>query len=51
MQIPIRELKKELRDNVDGCKNTLSYDSTIVSKSVFGLFSKLINKFEKSKSY
>ena len=51
MQIPIRELKNELRDNVDKCKNTQSYDNVIVSKSVLGLFSKLINKFEKSKSY
>lgn len=51
MKIPIRELKKELRDNVNTCKSVSSYDNTIVSKSVFALFSKLINKFEKSRSY
>lgn len=51
MQIPIRDLKQELKSNSDECKNVLSYDHTIISKSVFGLFSKLINKFEKSKSY
>lgn len=51
MNIPIRELKNELKNNVDECKNTLSYDNTVVSKSIFGLFSKLINKFDKSKSY
>lgn len=51
MQIPIKELKQELRNNISECKNTLSYDNVIVSKSIFGLFSKLINKFEKSKSY
>lgn len=51
MKIPIRELKDELKNNVDICKNTYSYDNITVSKSVFGLFSKLINKFEKSKSY
>lgn len=51
MKIPIRQLKYELKNNVDECKNTYSYDNIIVSKSVFGLFSKLINKFEKSRSY
>lgn len=51
MQIPIRELKKELKYNVDKCKDTSSYDNVIVSKSVFGLFTKFINKFEKAKSY
>lgn len=51
MNIPIRELKQELKDNTDDCKNTLTYDNIIISKSIFGLFSKLINKFEKAKSY
>ena len=51
MQIPIRELKTQLRNNTEICKQTLSYDNTVVSKSIFGLFSKLINKFENSKSY
>ncbi len=51
MNIPIKELKFELRNNTDECKKITSYDNTIVSKSVFGLFTKLINKFEKSKSY
>lgn len=51
MQIPIGQLKRELRENVDECKNVYSYDNTIVSKSIFGLFSKLINKFEGTKSY
>lgn len=51
MQIPIKELKQELKNNINECKNILSYDNVIVSKSIFGLFSKLINKFEKSKSY
>lgn len=51
MQIPIAQLKKELRENVDECKNIHSYDNIIVSKSIFGLFSKLINKFERTKSY
>ncbi len=51
MQIPIRELKDELKNNVESCKSTLSYDNKTVSKSIFGLFSKLINKFEKTKSY
>ena len=43
MNIPIRELKDELRNHVDECKTTMSYDNLIISKSVFGLFSKLIN--------
>ena len=51
MQIPIRELKTQLRNNIDECKNTLSYENITVSKSIFGLFSKLINKFERTKSY
>lgn len=51
MNIPIRELKTELKNNTEECKNVTSYDNIIISKSVFGLFSKLINKFEKSKSY
>ncbi len=51
MKIPIRELKDELKNNVDECKNIYSYENVTVSKAVFGLFSKLINKFEKSKSY
>ena len=51
MKIPIRQLKDELKNNVDECKHTYSYDNITVSKSVFGLFSKLINKFEKSRSY
>lgn len=51
MKIPIRELKDELKNNVNECKNTYTYENITVSKSVFGLFSKLINKFEKSKSY
>lgn len=51
MQIPIRELKNELRNNVDECKSINTYDNLVISKSVFGLFSKLINKFEKTKSY
>lgn len=51
MNIPIKELKAELRYNTDECKKVSSYDNTIISKSVFGLFSKLINKFDKSKSY
>lgn len=51
MQIPIRELKKQLKNNTDECKKTLSYDNITVSKSIFGLFSKLINKFERTKSY
>lgn len=42
MQIPIRELKTQLRNNIDECKNTLSYENITVSKSIFGLFSKLI---------
>lgn len=51
MNIPIRELKDELRNHIDECKTTMSYDNLIISKSVFGLFSKLINKFERTKSY
>lgn len=51
MKIPISELKRELKNNADVHKKTFSYDSIIVSKSIFGLFSKLINKFEKTKSY
>lgn len=51
MNIPLRELKNELKNNVDNCKKISSYDNTVVSKSIFGLFSKLINKFEKEKSY
>lgn len=51
MNIPIRDLKDELKNNVNTCKKTWSYDNTIVSKSIFGLFSKLINKFEKEKAY
>lgn len=51
MQIPLRELKNEIKNNGDECKKISSYDNTIISKSVFGLFCKLINKFEKCKSY
>lgn len=51
MQIPIRELKNEIKNNGDECKKISSYDNTIISKSVFGLFCKLINKFDKCKSY
>lgn len=51
MQIPISKLKSELKNNVDECKNIFTYDNSTVSKSVFGLFSKLINKFERTKSY
>ena len=51
MNIPIKDLKNELKNNVDECKSTWSYDNTIVAKSVFGLFSKLIYKFDKSKAY
>lgn len=51
MNIPIKELKQELRNNVDGCKQIYSYEHVTISKSIFGLFSKLINKFEKTKSY
>lgn len=51
MKIPIGELKTELKNNVEQCKNINSYDNIIISKSIFGLFSKLINKFEKTKSY
>ena len=51
MNIPIRDLKSELKNNTDDCKHNFSYDNVIISKSIFGLFSKLINKFERTKSY
>lgn len=51
MNIPLRDLKTELKDNVEECKSVYSYDNKIVTKSIFGFFSKLINKFEKTKSY
>lgn len=51
MNIPLRELKDELKNNSEECKNINSYDNIIISKSVFGLLSRLINKFENSKSY
>lgn len=51
MNIPIRELKSELKNNIDECKQNYSYDNAIISKSIFGLFSKFINKFEHEKSY
>ena len=51
MNIPMRELKLQLKNNTDMCKATLSYDNIVISKSIFGLFSKLINKFERTKSY
>lgn len=51
MNIPLRGLKDELKNNVETCKRTPSYDNTIISKAIFGLFSKLINKFEKEKAY
>lgn len=51
MNIPLRDLKSELKNNTDECKQIFSYDNLVVSKSIFGLFSKLINKFEHTKSY
>lgn len=51
MNIPIRDLKNELKNNVEVGKRTPSYDNIVISKSIFGLFSKLINKFEKEKAY
>ncbi len=41
MQIPIRDLKQELKSNSDECKNVLSYDHTIISKSVFWVILKI----------
>lgn len=51
MNIPISDLKNELKNNINGCKSEYSYDNKTVTKSILGLFSKLINKFEKTKSY
>ena len=51
MNIPLKELKSELRNNQEHCKQEYTYDNIMVSKSIFGLFSKMINKFEQSKSY
>lgn len=51
MNIPLKELKTELRTNQENCKQQSTYDNIIISKSIFGLFSKMINKFEQSKSY
>lgn len=44
-------IKKQLKSDTDTCKETLPYDNITVSKSIFGLFSLLINKFERTKSY
>lgn len=51
MQIPIKKLKKYLGDNSDKCKHTHSFDNSIVSKSIFALFNKLINKLENMTEY
>lgn len=51
MQLHVRELNKELKNNAELCKNTKATDNTIISKSFLALFTKLINKFERSTSY
>lgn len=45
MQIPIRELKKHLKSNTNECKHTHSFENSVVAKSFFALFNKMINKF------
>lgn len=47
----MRELKSELKNNIEACKSSYSYDNNVVTKSILGLFTKLINKFERLKSY
>lgn len=51
MQIPIKKLKQHLKDNADNCKHTHSFESSIVSKSIFALFNKFINKLEGMTEY
>ena len=51
MQIPIRELKKHLKTNADDCKHIHSFDNSIIAKSFFALFSKMINKFSVMTEY
>lgn len=51
MQIPIRDLKKYLKDNTEDCKHSHSFDKSIISKSLFALFNKVINKFSNMTEY
>ena len=51
MQIPIKKLKQHLKSNTEDCKQTQSFDHSIVSKSIFGLLTKMINKFEHMTEY
>lgn len=51
MQIPIRELKKHLKNNVNDCKHTHSFENSIIAKSFFALFNKMINKFSSMTEY
>lgn len=51
MQVPIKKLKQYLRSNADDCKHTHSFENSIVSKSIFALFNKLINKLENMTEY
>ena len=41
MQIPIKELKKRLKNNSNDCKHIRSFDNSIVAKSFFALFNKM----------
>lgn len=51
MQIPIKKLKNYLKDNTDDCKHSHSFDKSIISKSLFALFNKTINKIENMTEY
>lgn len=51
MQIPIKKLKQYLKDNTNDCKHTHSFENSIVSKSIFALFNKFINKLEGMTEY
>ena len=51
MQIPIRKLKDYLKDNTEDCKHSHSFDKSIVSKALFALFNKTINKIENMTEY
>lgn len=51
MQIPIKNLKKYLKDNTSDCKCSNAFDKSIVTQSFLALFNKVINKFSKMTEY
>lgn len=51
MQVPIRDLKKHLKNNTNNCKHIHSFDNSIIAKSFLALFNKIINKFSTMTEY